>query len=229
MRYTAGIHLSHTQGVEAIVAGSTLVSFGVVIARQRQVWVKSDVQGGKIISLPASTLGRLVTPFHAIILVAVPLSYLAAVLSNGLEQPQWYQETGLGQEADLAVGIGGKAMIRTLASLGVLASTWFHDVTVRALDKQLHYIGVREKASVVSTGPYAYVRHPIYTFALSQMTLFSASFWSWIPLVGTAVVLPAFLYKIPLEEKLLEADPKLGPAYVEYKKSVPYRLIPYVW
>ncbi|KAK7438393.1 hypothetical protein VKT23_018007 [Stygiomarasmius scandens] len=226
MQYLAGIHLSHTQGVEAIVAGSTLLSFGAVIARQRQFYLKSEVHGGRIISLPTSTLGRLVTPFHAVTVAVVPLSYLGAVLSNGLQQPQWYQETGFGPETDLTVGIGGKAMIRTLASLGIVALTWFHDAAVRALGKQLHYIGVREKANVVSTGPYAYVRHPIYTFSLAQMALFSVSFWSWVPLAGLAITLPAFLYKINVEEKLMEDELKL---YVEYKKSVPCRLIPYVW
>ncbi|KAF5344248.1 hypothetical protein D9758_012356 [Tetrapyrgos nigripes] len=162
MKYLAGINLAHTEGIEAIVVGSTLASFWVVVARQRQYYSMSDAQGGRITSSPASILGRLVTPFHAITVASVPLSYLAAVLFNRLEQPRWLQETGL-LSGGLTIEDEDKALIRTLAAVGVVAITLFHDVSVRTLGKQMHYIGVREKAQVVTTGPYAYVRHPIYT------------------------------------------------------------------
>ncbi|QQN62568.1 isoprenylcysteine carboxylmethyltransferase family protein [Bradyrhizobium diazoefficiens] len=79
---------------------------------------------------------------------------------------------------------------------------------------------------VISTGPYAYVRHPMY----SGMILFFAS----VPLIlgstwGLAIA-PLFLallaIRIRIEERTLIAG---LPGYAEYAVRVRYRLLPGVW
>jgi len=79
---------------------------------------------------------------------------------------------------------------------------------------------------VISTGPYAYVRHPMYVGVLVMMTgvpLALGSFWGLAILV---VVLPALVWRILDEEKLLKKE---LPGYTEYVQKVRYRLVPYLW
>ncbi len=87
-------------------------------------------------------------------------------------------------------------------------------------------IEVQEGQTVVDTGLYGIVRHPMYSVTL---LLFLS-----MPLVlGSLLALPVFLLypaiiarRIRDEEVFLEAELK---GYAEYKKKVKYRLIPFVW
>ena len=87
-------------------------------------------------------------------------------------------------------------------------------------------IGVQEGQTVVSTGLYGVVRHPMYAVTL---VLFLS-----MPLVlgsGLAFVVflayPAIIAKrIRNEEEVLARD---LPGYTEYLKKVRWRLIPFVW
>ena len=87
-------------------------------------------------------------------------------------------------------------------------------------------IEVRKDDKVVDTGFYAVVRHPMYSITLMLFLL--------IPLVLGSIhaffiflLFPIiFIKRIINEEKVLEKDLK---GYIEYKKKVKYRLIPYIW
>lgn len=87
-------------------------------------------------------------------------------------------------------------------------------------------IEVQEGQTVVDTGLYGIVRHPMYSVTL---LLFLS-----MPLVlGSLIALPVFLLypliiarRIRDEEVFLEAELQ---GYVEYKKKVKYRLIPLIW
>ena len=79
---------------------------------------------------------------------------------------------------------------------------------------------------VISTGPYALVRHPLYS-TYSLIIIFT-------PLaLGSYVALPFFLLAVPFlvlrilnEEQVLRRD---LAGYVEYMKKTRYRLIPFMW
>jgi protein-S-isoprenylcysteine O-methyltransferase Ste14 len=80
--------------------------------------------------------------------------------------------------------------------------------------------------SVISTGPYRYVRHPMYAGALlffTGMSLLLGSWWGLVP-----VVVLAFLFgiRIPIEEQALRAG---LDGYDIYAERVRHRLIPFVW
>ena len=87
-------------------------------------------------------------------------------------------------------------------------------------------IEVQENQKVIDTGLYGIVRHPMY---LSTLLLFLS-----IPLVLGSLfsflifmVYPLIIVKrIKNEEKVLEQGLK---GYLEYKKKVKYRLIPFIW
>lgn len=80
--------------------------------------------------------------------------------------------------------------------------------------------------SVISTGPYAYVRHPMY----SGMILFFASvpliLGSWWGLAIAPLFLVLLAVRIRIEERTLIAG---LPGYADYAARVRYRLLPGLW
>lgn len=87
-------------------------------------------------------------------------------------------------------------------------------------------VEVQEGQTVISTGLYGVVRHPMYLATLLMflpLPLILGSFWGLIPLGIYPVVI---VTRILNEEKVLTRE--LG-GYAEYKEKVKYRLIPWVW
>ena len=87
-------------------------------------------------------------------------------------------------------------------------------------------VEVEQGQSVISTGPYALVRHPMY-LGTSIMWLATpialGSFWA-LPIF---LILPVVLvYRIMNEEEVLLRE---LPGYREYTRKVKYRLIPGIW
>ena len=87
-------------------------------------------------------------------------------------------------------------------------------------------IEVAKDQKVISSGPYAWVRHPMYAAALLMLTGIPISLGSWWGLLVMAVILPAVLWRLLDEEKFLA---KSLAGYIEYQGRVRYRLLPLVW
>jgi len=79
---------------------------------------------------------------------------------------------------------------------------------------------------VISTGPYALVRHPMYAGVLIMIVGIPLALDAWWSLAIIAVAIPGLIWRIIDEEKLLK---KGLPGYVEYTQKVRYRLVPYLW
>lgn len=79
---------------------------------------------------------------------------------------------------------------------------------------------------VISTGPYARVRHPMYAGALPMMLGIPLALGSWWGLLAFVVIMSALIWRIVDEEKFLTQ--KLA-GYAAYKQKVRYRLIPHFW
>jgi len=87
-------------------------------------------------------------------------------------------------------------------------------------------IEVAENQKVISTGPYALVRHPMYASALLYLIgtpLALRSYWGLLALV---FMMSFLIWRLVDEEKFLA---KNLPGYMEYEKKVQHRLVPYVW
>lgn len=87
-------------------------------------------------------------------------------------------------------------------------------------------VEVEPGQKVISSGPYAVVRHPMYLgdslmFFLSPLAL--GSYWAMIPALGIELLLVA---RIKDEERVLMRDLE---EYPEYMQKTVYRLIPGVW
>jgi protein-S-isoprenylcysteine O-methyltransferase Ste14 len=83
----------------------------------------------------------------------------------------------------------------------------------------------KEGHRVVETGPYAIVRHPIYTGLLLSAFATAALEATWLGFAGAALVALGFYLKARLEERLLRGE--LGAAYDEYRRRIPM-LIPFL-
>jgi protein-S-isoprenylcysteine O-methyltransferase Ste14 len=87
-------------------------------------------------------------------------------------------------------------------------------------------IEVAHEQTVISAGPYAVIRHPMYSGALILLLgtpLALGSFWGLLALIPMTAVLAARLLD---EEKLLTEE---LPGYREYCQKVRFHLVPFVW
>jgi protein-S-isoprenylcysteine O-methyltransferase Ste14 len=79
---------------------------------------------------------------------------------------------------------------------------------------------------VISTGPYAFVRHPMYAGALVMLLGIPIALGSWWGVAVIVAMVPALIWRLFGEEKFLARN---LAGYVEYQNKVRYRLIPLVW
>ncbi len=87
-------------------------------------------------------------------------------------------------------------------------------------------IEVAEGQKVISTGPYAVVRHPMYSGALIMLVGIPMALGSWWGMLVNVPMVAAITWRLLDEERFLAG--KL-PGYVNYLESVRYRLAPFVW
>jgi protein-S-isoprenylcysteine O-methyltransferase Ste14 len=87
-------------------------------------------------------------------------------------------------------------------------------------------VQVEQGQQVITTGPYALVRHPMY---LGAMLMYAASplalgsYWALIPAL---LIVPTLVVRIINEEQVLERE---LPGYPQYRQATRYRLLPGIW
>ncbi len=79
---------------------------------------------------------------------------------------------------------------------------------------------------VISTGPYAIVRHPMYVGVLVMAIGVPLALGSWWGLALLVLTIVALVWRILDEEQLLVRD---LPGYRAYPQWVRYRLVPHLW
>ena len=87
-------------------------------------------------------------------------------------------------------------------------------------------IEVEEGQSIISSGPYTVVRHPMYlgvSLLYTATPLALGSFWALIPSV---MIVPLLAARIRTEESVLLRELE---GYAEYSQQTRYRLLPGVW
>ena len=116
-----------------------------------------------------------------------------------------------------AAGWVGMTLAALFATWALLSNTFASEV-VRIQEERGH--------AVVTTGPYHYVRHPMYTGIVvlgPGMALGLGSLWALIPALLFSL---AFVYRTASEDRLLQRDLS---GYAEYVQQVRYRLVPGIW
>jgi protein-S-isoprenylcysteine O-methyltransferase Ste14 len=87
-------------------------------------------------------------------------------------------------------------------------------------------ISVAVDHKIIDTGPYAYVRHPMYAGALWLFIGMPLALGSWLSTCLVPLILPVLFWRLIDEERILRRD---LPGYSEYAGRVRHRLVPYVW
>jgi protein-S-isoprenylcysteine O-methyltransferase Ste14 len=87
-------------------------------------------------------------------------------------------------------------------------------------------IEIAENQKVISTGPYALVRHPMYASALLYLVGTPLALGSYWGLLALAFMISFLIWRLVEEEKFLARN---LPGYVEYQRQVRHHLVPYVW
>jgi protein-S-isoprenylcysteine O-methyltransferase Ste14 len=109
-----------------------------------------------------------------------------------------------------------KEQILLVLALVGLGFTWWARVHLGALwsgtvTRKAHH-------KVIRTGPYAIVRHPIYSGLSLALIATSLLLPGWAGLLGAAMIIASFVIKYRLEERFLMEE--LGPEYKTYRKQV---------
>jgi protein-S-isoprenylcysteine O-methyltransferase Ste14 len=107
----------------------------------------------------------------------------------------------------------------------VLTSLWFcvMFLVFRENTFSAATVQIAEGQTVISTGPYSVVRHPMYAGALFSFVGTPLALGSWWGLLALVIAVPALTLRMLHEETFLRVN---LPGYVEYAARVRSRLIP---
>lgn len=109
-----------------------------------------------------------------------------------------------------------------VAALGIL----IYFLVIRENRFAAATVNVVAGQTVVSTGPYAMVRHPMYVGAILVFLGAPLALGSWWGFLLIPIVIGGFAWRLLDEERYLREN---LPGYTEYMRAVSHRLIPHVW
>jgi protein-S-isoprenylcysteine O-methyltransferase Ste14 len=171
---------------------------------------------------PALLAARLASPMQRgqpvwdriFFLIFIPLWFGWLVLM-GLDAQRWHTS-----HVPLLLNILGGALVIAgfFGTLVVFRENSFAAPVVR--------VQAEREQRVIDTGPYALVRHPMYTAAIPYLAGVPLLLGSWYGLLVVAAMIAGVALRAVSEENLLER--KL-PGYADYMKRVRYRVIPGLW
>lgn len=80
---------------------------------------------------------------------------------------------------------------------------------------------------IINTGPYHWVRHPMYAGALLFFICTPLLLGSWYGLIFSFIFIMLLAIRAQMEEQVLINE--LHSQYIEYKNHVRYRFVPFIW
>lgn len=147
-----------------------------------------------------------------LITIAMSVSFLAGALVPGLDHRFGWSDVPL-----WGVVLGDALMV-----LGFLIVFW----VFRFNSYTAGNVQVDDEQTVVSTGPYALVRHPMYVGLIALYAGASPALGSLWGLLGALPMVATLAWRLVDEESVLVHQLK---GYADYRSHVRYRLVPYVW
>jgi len=118
--------------------------------------------------------------------------------------------------------------LQVLGALGIVLSFYVMYLTYRENPYLYSVVKLQEGQgqSVVTTGPYRYVRHPLYSSSLVFFPATALLLGSWLGLLFSLVLIALIILRTALEDRMLSSG---LTGYAEYAQTVRYCLVPHVW
>jgi protein-S-isoprenylcysteine O-methyltransferase Ste14 len=118
--------------------------------------------------------------------------------------------------------------LQALGAVAVAISMYIMFLIMRANSFAVPVVKIQAERGhrVISEGPYAIVRHPMYSGTLLLIAGIPLLLGSWWGLAVAPVIILLFSIRAVMEERTLMAE---LPGYADYAARVRYRLVPYVW
>ena len=143
--------------------------------------------------------------------------FFAAFLLPGLDYRFGWSRTSLG-----AVPLWLTVFAQVLILGGLLLVFWVLKVNSFAS----RTIQVEAGQSVISSGPYSMVRHPMYSGSVVMWLVIPLALGSYVAWPVFALLIPLYVFRLLNEEKVLRQELS---GYSEYCLRTRYRLVPFVW
>ena len=118
------------------------------------------------------------------------------------------------------------APVTVVASVLFLAAYALYAEVLRENAYLSRTIKVEEGQTVVDTGLYGIVRHPMYMATILLFLMMPVILGSWYALIIFAAYPAIIIARLKDEEELLARE---LPGYAEYRKKVRYRILPFIW
>ena len=120
------------------------------------------------------------------------------------------------------------AWLQVPGALGVFVACYIGYLTLRENTFAAPVVKIQKERAhtVITSGPYRFVRHPMYAGMIFYLFFTPLLLGSWWGLLWGLVLLGLFAIRIQIEEGTLRRELQ---GYNEYAKRVRYRLIPGVW
>ena len=106
-----------------------------------------------------------------------------------------------------------------LTYIGAALAIW---ARLRLGDNWSSRVNLKQDHQLVSSGPYAFVRHPIYTGFLTAVVGTAIEVGEWRGVLATALVAVAHTLKARREEEFMVSE--FGQRYVDYQKQTGFLL-----
>ncbi len=116
--------------------------------------------------------------------------------------------------------------VSILAAIVFLAAYALYAEVLRENTYLSRTVEVQENQKVINTGLYGVVRHPMYMVTVLLFLSMPLVLGSVLSFVIMLTYIPIIMVRIRNEEEVLT---KGLPGYAEYKSTVKYRLIPFIW
>jgi protein-S-isoprenylcysteine O-methyltransferase Ste14 len=172
-------------------------------------------------SNPALLAERMSAPIRA----DQPAADKKFILAIGFVFPIWFVTIGLDErfhwsEMPVALQVLGLALLFLSSAFiaWVFRENSFAAAVVRVQAERGHH--------VISSGPYAFVRRPMYSAAVLFMVGIALLLGSWWGSAISPVFAVLFAIRTRIEERALTAG---LPGYADYAARVRYRLVPGLW
>ena len=151
-------------------------------------------------------------PAQKLIMLATSIGFIALLVVPAVDHRFGWSAVPLG--------------VVVLGDLLVVAGFYFIYLVYRENTFTSATIEVVAGQRVISTGPYAIVRHPMYASAALYLLGTPLALGSYWGLVALAAMVPFLIWRLVDEERFLAKNLR---GYTEYQERVRHRLVPFVW